>query len=704
MSNPAIDVGPFLGRISLDSLPFWDMVQHPTEGNIINGCIATAAASMVVIGAVVVVALLTKYRLWRPLWSDWVTSADHKRIGIMYVVIALVMLVRALIEAALMRGQQAFGLGGGFLSPDHFAQLFSTHGTIMIFFMAMPFLTGVINYVMPLQIGARDVSFPVLNSISLGLTAAGAGLVMISLVIGKFSTGGWFGYPPYTEATFSPGVGPDYWIWALTLASLGSTFTGINFAVTIYKERAPGMQLFRMPLFTWTALCTSILMIFAMPPLTVATAQLALDRYLDFHYFTNAFGGNMMHFANLFWLFGHPEVYILILPAFGVYSEAISTFSSKALYGYRSLVTATMAIAVLSFTVWVHHFFTMGQSANINSAFGIASMLIGIPTGVKVYDWMLTMFRGRVRFTVPMVYSIGFILLFVLGGMSGILLADPSVDYQVHNTVFLVAHFHNVAVPGVLFGMISAYTFWFPKAFGFRLNERWGILSALCWIFGFMGAFFPLYALGILGLPRRTVAYSEPSYVPLEWVAFLGALLILAALAALGVQLWVSIKHRDENRVFAGDPWDGRSLEWAMSAPPPEYNFAVIPTVKGRDAFATAKEDGSAYQPPDRYHDIELPKNSAMGPVIAVIGFALAFGLVWHIWWLVISCFGAAVATMIIRGFARDTTRIVTAQEVREEQHRWLRAVAAASAIPRAQEETAANAGLSLHYADGVVP
>jgi cytochrome o ubiquinol oxidase subunit I len=704
VSGAAVSVGPFLGRLSLHSLPFWQMLQHPTEGNIINGCIATSAASLVVIGAIVAVALLTKYRLWRVLWSDWVTSPDHKKIAIMYIVIAFVMLARALIEAALMRAQQAFGLGGGFLSPDHFGQLFSTHGTIMIFFMAMPFLTGVINYVMPLQIGARDVSFPVLNSISLGLTAAGAALVMISLVIGKFSTGGWFGYPPYTEATFSPGVGPDYWIWALSLASLGSTFTGINFAVTIYKERAPGMKLMRMPLFTWTALCTSILMIFAMPPLTVATAQLALDRYLGFHYFTNGLGGNMMHFANMFWLFGHPEVYILILPAFGVYSEVISTFSGKVLYGYRSLVMATMAIAVLSFTVWLHHFFTMGQSANINAVFGIASMLIGIPTGVKIYDWMLTMCRGRVRFTVPMVYSIGFILLFVLGGISGILLADPTIDFQVHNTVFLVAHFHNVAVPGVLFGMIAAYHFWFPKAFGFRLNERWGLLSALCWIFGFMLAFFPLYALGIMGLPRRTVAYTEPSYVPLEWGAFLGALLILAALAALLMQLWVSVKHRDENRVFVGDPWDGRSLEWAISAPPPEYNFAMIPVVKDRDTFTLSKEDGSAYQRPDTYLDIELPKNSAMGPLIAVMGFALAFGLVWHIWWMVILSFLAVVATMIIRGFARDTTRIVTAQKVREEHHRWLDAAAASHAISRADERYPANDGLAQHEASGVAP
>ena len=693
-----------LGRLEWSSLPFWQMLQQPTASNIIDGCIATGAASLVLIGAAVLAVLLTRYRLWRPLWSDWLTSPDHKKIGIMYIALALVMLARALVEALLMRSQQAVGLGGGFLSPAHFAELFSTHGTIMIFFMAMPFLTGVINYVMPMQIGARDVSFPVLNSISLGLTAAGAALVMVSLVIGKFSTGGWFGYPPYTELAFSPGVGPDYWIWALSLAGLGSTLTGINIAVTIYKERAPGMTLMRMPMFTWTALCTALLMIFAMPPLTVATAQLALDRYLGFHFFTNELGGNTMHFANLFWLFGHPEVYILILPAFGVYSETISTFSGKALFGYRSLVMATMAIAVLSFTVWLHHFFTMGQNANINAAFGIASMLIGIPTGVKIYDWMWTMFRGRVRFTVPMVYALGFIVLFVLGGMTGILLANPTIDYQVHNTVFLVAHFHNVAVPGVLFGMLSAYHFWFPKAFGFRLDERWGKVSALCWIFGFMGAFFPLYALGIMGLPRRSVAYAEARYVPLEWVAFGGALLIVAALLALLWQLWVSIKNRDENRVFAGDPWAGRSLEWATSAPPPAYNFAVIPVVEGLDAFTTAKENGRAYLRPDTYVDIELPKNSAMGPAIAVIGFALAFGLVWHIGWLVVLTLAAAIASIVVRGFARDTTRIVSAQEVQREHQRWLDAVTQATAVSRADECTPANVGLALQAADGGVP
>jgi cytochrome o ubiquinol oxidase subunit 1 len=610
-------------------------------------------------------------------------------------VIAFVMLARALIEAMLMRAQQAWGLGGGFLSPDHFAQLFSTHGTIMIFFMAMPFLTGLINFVMPLQIGARDVSFPVLNSVSLMLTAAGAMLVMVSLVLGEFSTGGWFGYPPYTEIAYNPGVGPDYWIWSLSLAGLGSTLTGINFAVTIYKERAPGMKLMRMPLFTWAALCISILMIFAMPPLTLATAQLALDRYLGFHYFTNGFGGNMMHFVNLFWLFGHPEVYILIIPAFGVYSEVFSTYSGKALYGYRSMVLAIMSIAILSFTVWLHHFFTMGQDADINAVFGIASMLIGIPTGVKIYNWMWTMFRGRVRITTPMVYALGFIVLFVLGGMSGILLANPSIDYQVHNTVFLVAHFHNVAVPGVLFGMLAGYHFWFPKAFGFRLDERWGIFSALCWTLGFMLAFFPLYALGIMGLPRRSAAYAQPAYVPLEMVAFAGALLIGVALAALVVQLWVSVRHRGENRVPAGDPWDGRSLEWSVSAPPPEYNFPCLPVVNDRDAFTAAKEYGTAYREPGEYADIVLPRNSATGPLLGASGFGIAFGLVWHIWWLAILCALLAAAAMVVRGFARGLTRTIPAAEVRRQHQGWLAVVRASVPVTRADERAPANQGLA---------
>ena len=685
------------GRLGFDSLPFWQMVQQPTVANIVNGTIATSAACIVLLAAAVVVFLITRYGKWKVLWSEWLTSVDHKRIGIMYIVIAFVMLARALIEAGLMRTQQAFGLGGGFLSAEHFGELFSTHGSIMIFFMAMPFLIGIMNYVMPLQIGARDVSFPVLNSISLGLTAAGAMIVMISLVAGKFSTGGWSGYPPYTEMAFNPGPGPDYWIWAVSLSSLGSMLTGINFAVTVYKKRAPGMRFLRMPLFTWSVVCTSILMIFAMPPLTVATALLALDRYLDFHFFTNDLGGNLMNYVNLFWLFGHPEVYIVILPPFGVYSEVFSTFSGKALYGYLSLVLAIMAIATLSFTVWLHHFFTMGQSASVNAVFGIATMLIGIPTGVKIYDWLLTMFRGRIRFRVPLLYSLAFVMLFAIGGMTGIILANPSIDYQVHNTQFLVAHFHNVLVPGTLFGMLAAYQFWFPKAFGFRLDERWGMISAICWIIGFILAFFPLYGIGFLAYPRRTLGFFDPIFLPFMIIALIGALIVLIAMLCLVIQLWVSVRRRKEYAVPAGDPWDGRSLEWATPAPPPEYNFAVLPKVTSRDAFTHAKETGTAYGVPPEFDDIRMPKNSAMGMIVCVSGAFIAFGLVWYMWWLAAAGLLVAVTAAIGRGFVRDTERIIPAREVEQAYLRWLEAVVATRPIARNQEVEPANAGLAAH-------
>lgn len=692
-----------LGRLDASALPFWDALQHPTTKSVVNAVIASGAASLVIIGALVVVFGLTWLRRWGWLWREWLTSPDHKKIGIMFIALALVMLARAVIEAVFMRLQQALGLDGGFLTADHFGQLFTTHGTIMVFFMAMPFLTGIINYVMPLQIGTRDLSFPVMNQISLGLTAAGAALVMISLVLAPFSTGGWTGYPSFTERAANPGAGVDYWIWAVTLSTLSSTLSGINFAVTIYKRRAPGMRWMRLPLFTWTALCTAILMVFAMPPLTVATALLALDRYLDFHLFTADLGGNMMNYINLFWAFGHPEVYILILPAFGIFSEVFSTFAGKTLYGYTALVIATLAIAVLSFTVWLHHFFTMGQSAHINAIFGIATMLIGIPTGVKIYDWMLTLFRGRIRLSVPMIYASGFIMLFVLGGLTGIVLAVPSVDYQVHNTLFLVAHFHNMLIPGLLFGMLAGTNFWFPKAFGFRLEERWGRRAAYAWIVGFMLAFFPLYALGVLGMPRRTVAFFTPAYLPWTLTAMVGAVIILLAMTCLLVQLWVSVRDRHLNAVPIGDPWDGRSLEWAVSSPPPEYNFPVIPEIHGRDAFMLEKERGKAYQVPDEYPDIVLPANSAMGVIVAVTGTAIAFGLTWYQWWLVLLAAGITLAAVITRGFCRDTTRTLPGEEVRRTHLNWLAQVRATVPIDRSQEQSCANRGLPLPPVEGAI-
>lgn len=684
-----------LGRF-WHALPFVRAWENPT----VNELIAAGAGAMVVAGALFVAVLLTVTGRWGWLWREWLTSLDHKKIGILYIVIAFVMLARALIEANLMRLQQASAINApGFVAPEHFAELFSTHGSIMIFFMAMPFLTGILNYLVPLQIGARDVAFPLLNAIGLWLTGAGAALMMVSLVIGRFSTGGWSGYPPYTEIGFNPGVGPDYWIWAVTLGSIASTFAGINIAVTIYKMRCPGMRLMRMPMFCWTSLCTAILMVFAMPPLTVATLLLALDRYLGFHFFTNALGGNMMHYANLFWMFGHPEVYIVILPAFGIWSEVVSTFSSKELYGYVSLVIATMAISVLSFTVWLHHFFTMGQSPSINAAFGIATMAIGVPTGVKIYNWIWTMFRGEVRFTTPMLYALAFMMTFMLGGLTGIVLAFPPLDYLVHNTLFLVAHFHNMLIPGTLYGMLAAYTFWFPKAFGFRLNEAWGRIACGCWVVGFYLAFMPLYVLGAAGMARRTQAVMEPAFRPWLYVAEAGAVILFCGLAALVVQLWVSIRDRDANRVFTGDPWDGRSLEWSTSAPPPEYNFAHLPHVEQRDAFYNDKRKYAPYARPPHYADITMPRNSAVAPVLGIASAATGFALVWHMWWLAILGAVAIVATVIARSFVRDTERVIPAATVARIDGAWLDAAARAHPIPREIETTPANQGLAEVHA-----
>jgi len=682
----------WLGKLSIDSLPFVEFIRDPNSNTAV-GAFAKAAA---IGGAMGLMVLLTVFGKWRVFWHEWLTSLDAKKIGIMYIVLAMVMLLRAVIEAGFMRAQQMLAVEQpGPLAPEHFGELFSTHGTIMIFFVAMPFVAGLINYVMPLQIGARDMSFPVMNQISLGLTVVGAVLVMISLVLGQFSTGGWTAYPPYTGKVFSPGVGPDYWIWSVAIAGIGSTLTGINFAVTIYKERAPGMHLFRMPLFTWTALCAAIILIFAIPPLTVSTLMLALDRYLGFHFFTNDLGGNLMNYANLFWLFGHPEVYLLVLPAFGVFSEVFATYSGKRLYGYVSLVYATIAIAVLSFTVWLHHFFTMGQGANVNIAFGVATMVIAIPTGVKVYDWMATMFRGRIRFSVPMVYATGFLILFVIGGLTGVILANPTIDYQVHNSVFLVAHFHNVLIPGVLYGMLAGYHYWFPKAFGFRLSEGWGYVTATLWIFGFTCTFFPLYFAGLLGMPRRSVSFSDPSLEPFMLVAVFGALIILLALGALVVQLFVSIRNRQALAVPLGDPWNGRTLEWATSSPPPEYNFAIIPTVTSRDMFALDKARGTAFEAPPNYKDITLPKNTAIGMIVCIGGTGLGLALVWQVWWLALVCIMGMLIALIGDTFRTDAHRVIPAADIAHEHQQWLKKIAAATPVGRLQEATPHNQGFA---------
>ena len=644
-----------LGKLSWAAIPF----DQP---------IPLVTAAMVGVAIICVLAWVT-LKGWLPyLWREWITSVDHKRIGIMYVLLAAVMLLRGFADAIMMRSQQALAFQSeGYLPPEHYDQIFSAHGTLMIFFVAMPFVIGLMNFVMPLQLGIRDVAFPTLNSVSFWLTATGALLINISLVVGEFARTGWLPYPPLSELTYSPGVGVDYYLWSLQISGVGTLLTGVNFVTTILKIRAPGMSLMRMPMFCWTALASNLLIVAAFPILTATLAMLILDRYLGFHFFSNEAGGNVMMFMNLIWAWGHPEVYILILPAFGVFSEVISTFSRKPLFGYRSMVMATMGICVLSFTVWLHHFFTMGAGADVNAIFGIASMVIAVPTGVKVFNWLFTMYGGRVVYSSPMLWSIGFMVTFVVGGMTGVLLAVPPADFMLHNSLFLVAHFHNVIIGGVLFGAFAGYTYWFPKAFGFRLHEGLGKASFWCWIIGFYGAFMPLYIVGLMGMTRRMQHYDVPEWRPWLLVAVAGAAIILAGIILQIAQLAVSIRRREELRDVTGDPWGGRSLEWATSSPPPAFNFAVIPHVDGEDAYWRMKQGES--QPPrpgaePAYTEIEMPRNSPTGFICAFFASFMGFALIWHIWWIVALAALGAFATFVVFAWRDDVEYVVPADAV----------------------------------------
>jgi len=573
------------------------------------------------------------------LWREWLTSVDHKRIGVMYMLLALVMLLRGFIDALMMRSQQALAFNApGYLPPEHYDQIFSAHGTIMIFFAAMPMMIGLMNFVVPLQLGVRDVAFPTLNSTSFWLTATGALLVNISLVVGEFARTGWLPYPPLAELKYTPGVGVDYYIWALQISGVGTLLTGVNFVTTILKIRAPGMSYMRMPVFCWTALAANLLIVAAFPVLTATLAMLALDRYLGFHFFSDTAGGNQMMFVNLIWAWGHPEVYILVLPAFGVFSEVIPTFSGKPIFGYRSMVAATLFICLVSFTVWLHHFFTMGAGGDVNAAFGIATSIIAVGTGVKIYNWMFTMYGGRIRYDTPMLWSVGFIVTFVIGGMTGVMLAVPPADFELHNSLFLVAHFHNVIIGGVLFGGFAGITYWFPKAFGFRLHEGWGKAAFWFNFVGFYATFMPLYVAGLLGMTRRLQSYDVASWHPWVLAAGAGVLILLVGGACQVIQIVVSILRRDELRDETGDPWDGRSLEWSTASPPPAFNYAVLPNVQGEEPYWEIKRRAIETQQlaaePD-YQPIEMPRNSPTGFITAFFATITGFALIWHIWWMV---------------------------------------------------------------------
>ncbi|MFD1881199.1 cytochrome o ubiquinol oxidase subunit I [Paracoccus pacificus] len=627
------------GRLTLSKLPL--------DVPIVVGTFVVVA----IIG-VAVLAAITYFRLWGSLWRNWLTSVDHKKIGIMYMILGLIMFLRGFADALMMRLQQVWAFNGseGYLNAHHYDQIFTAHGTIMIFFVAMPFITGLMNFVVPLQIGARDVAFPFLNNFSFWMTVGGAILVMISLFVGEFAMTGWLAFPPLSGIVASPTEGVDYYIWGLQIAGVGTTLSGINLLVTILKMRAPGMTLMRMPVFTWTALCTNVLIVATFPVLTATLVLLALDRYLGMNFFTNDLGGNPMLYINLIWIWGHPEVYILVLPAFGVFSEVAATFCGKRLFGYNSMVYATICITILSYLVWLHHFFTMGSGASVNSFFGIATMIISIPTGAKVFNWLFTMYRGRIRFELPMMWTVAFMLTFCIGGMTGVMLAVPPADFVLHNSLFLVAHFHNVIIGGVVFGVFAGINYWFPKAFGFRLDPFWGKVSFWCWVIGFWVAFLPLYIVGLMGVTRRLRVFDDPSYQIYFAVAGVGALLIAAGIGALLMQIMVSIRDRDRLRDETGDPWQGRTLEWSTSSPPPDYNFAMTPVVYDIDAWQDMKDHGYT-RPQSGFAPIHMPKNTGAGIILAGISTVLGFALVWHIWWLVVVSFVGLIATAIAHTF-----------------------------------------------------
>ncbi|NMM52414.1 cytochrome aa3 quinol oxidase subunit I [Paenibacillus aquistagni] len=625
-----------------------------------------AMASIVLVSVAIVVGL-TYFKKWGYLWREWLTTVDHKRIGIMYIIAALLMLFRGGMDGLLMRGQLARP-ENGLLDAQHYNEIFTTHGVIMILFMAMPFIIGLMNVVVPLQIGARDVAFPRLNAVSFWLFFFGAMLFNISFVIGGSPDAGWTAYFPLASNEFSPTVGINYYAIALQIAGIGTLMTGINFIVTIIKMRAPGMSLMKMPMFTWSVLITCVIITFAFPVLTIALALMTVDRLFGGQFFTMANGGMDMLWANLFWVWGHPEVYIVILPAFGIYSEIISTFSKKNLYGYTSMVVSMVAISALSFVVWAHHFYTMGHGAMVNGIFSITTMAIAVPTGVKIFNWLFTLRKGKIQFTTPMMYSLAFIPIFTVGGVTGVMLAMASADYQYHNTMFLVAHFHYVLIPGTVFAVIAGMYYWFPKLFGFRLNERQGKLTFWVIAISFNVTFLPLFFLGLKGMTRRMYTYSaETGFGPLNLIASIGAVGLAIGFGLLVYNIYWSFRYAP--RDTTGDPWDARTLEWATHSPIPDYNFAITPKVQSLDCFWNMKK-GKEKLFEDELEEIHMPSNSGQPFILGVIFFFLGFALVFS-WWVPAIIGGLGVLVMLgIRTFERDHGYHIPVSEIKKTEQR----------------------------------
>lgn len=648
-----------LGRLTCESVPY----KEP---------IILFTGILLFLVSVFIVSIITYLKKWIYIWKNWIRTLDHKKIGIMYIIFAFIMLLRGFTDAIMMRIQQviAYKDNIGYLPSYHYDQIFTVHGVIMIFFMAMPFMFGLMNIIVPLQIGARDVAFPFLNSLSLWLTVFSGILINISLFIGEFASTGWLSYPPLSGIEFSKGVGVDYWIWSLQVSGIGTLISGINFLVTIIKMRAPGMYFMRLPIFTWTILCSNILIIMSFPILTATICLLTLDRYLDMQIFTNHFGGNPMMYVNLIWAWGHPEVYILILPAFGIFSEVVATFCKKRLFGYKSLVYATSVITGLSFIVWLHHFFTMGAGADVNAFFGISTMIISIPTGVKIFNWLFTMYKGKIECSIPMLWTVGFLIAFSIGGMAGVLLSIPGVDFLLHNSLFLVAHFHNVIIGGVIFGYLAGLNYWFPKIFGFKLNEKIGKYTVFCWLIGLFVAFVPLYILGLLGMTRRVSYYNNNIWHILLLIAMFGTIIILLGIIGQVLQLIRSIIEKDKNKDYSGDMWNGRTLEWSISSPPQSYNFENIPKVIDRDNVWVRKK--RQYVKKNKYKKIKMPKDTSKAFIISLFSLIFSFSMVWYIWWLSIVGFIGIIITYMFYIYSKNKYYYINVEEIKKNEKRFI--------------------------------
>ncbi|MDX5322476.1 MAG: cytochrome c oxidase subunit I [Exiguobacterium sp.] len=551
---------------------------------------------------------------------DWVTTVDHKKIGILYLFSGIFFLLLGGIEALLIRWQLVRPMND-FVSGETFNQLITMHGTTMIFLAAMPMLFGFMNAVVPLQIGARDVAFPFINSLGFWLFFFGGVMLNLSWFFGAAPNAGWTAYAPLSTQPEATGV--DFYALGLQISGFGSLMAGINFLVTILNMRAPGMKLMRMPLFTWTTFVASALIVFAFPPLTVGLFMLMFERLFGAVYFNPAMGGNVIIWEHLFWIFGHPEVYILILPAFGIFSEIIPTFARKRLFGYTTMVFATMLIGFLGFMVWVHHMFTVGLGPVANSIFAVATMAIAVPTGVKIFNWLFTLWGGQIKFNVAMLYSVAFIPSFLVGGMTGVMLSVAPADYQYHDSYFVVAHFHYVIVGGVVYGLFAGLFYWFPLMFGKALSEKLGYWQFWLFFIGFHLTFFPQHFLGLFGMPRRVFTYlPNQGFETMNLLSTIGAFFMGVSTIILLVAV---VKAFMSKQVVKPDHWeDGRTLEWTLPVPTPEYNFAQTPLVKGLDTFWLEKMAGNKrVSVSEPVTDIHMPNNSLI-PFFMSLGLFIA--------------------------------------------------------------------------------